>query len=91
MQTTWESLIPELADGAGHGAQHTSGGEWRITIDADIRAIDGPSQTLGFAGPQAGWYLYGTSGLRYPVVTTGTMVFDSADTSTLENEGVFGM
>eukprot|EP00035_Acanthoeca_spectabilis_P028276 m.469880 g.469880 ORF g.469880 m.469880 type:complete len:1136 (+) comp29188_c0_seq1:433-3840(+) len=87
--TTWESLIPELADGAGHGAQHTSGGEWRITIDADIRAIDGPSQTLGFAGPQAGWYLYGTSGLRYPVVTTGTMVFDSADTSTLENEGVF--
>lgn len=74
----WESIILSHQDDVGEFLGPT--------INADIRAIDGPGGILGQAGPTN----IGTSTPGdYTYTTAGIMQFDSADVLNLENAGVF--
>ena len=65
------------------GTNSNGGAAGELLISATLEPIDGPSGTLGFAGPRGVWS--DCRGISY----AGEMTFDIDDIASLEGQGIF--
>lgn len=65
------------------GTNGNGGAAGELKISATLEPIDGPSGTLGFAGPRGIWS--DCRGISY----SGEMTFDVDDMSQMEDQGTF--